>query len=85
MCLSFDSSASVLWAKMLQQASPITRKGYLDARPSLVERELENVVGTFFESTAGSAYTAPVDDTVNGVFGIAEPCCSACLSFRRTK
>ena len=70
MCLSFDPSASVLWAKMLQQASPITRMRYRDARLSLVERENENVVGTFIESTAGSACTSPVDDTVNGALAL---------------
>ena len=61
----------MLWAKMLQRASPTTpRKGERDARLSLAERRIENTVGHFTESAAGSERTAPVDDTVNGALAL---------------
>lgn len=46
--------------------SDYTEKGSRDARRSQAEGGTENVGGNFTESAAGSARTAPVDDTVNG-------------------
>ena len=56
---------------MLQRASPTTsRKRSRDARRSLAERGIENVVGNFTEIDAGSARSSPVNDTVNGALAL---------------
>ena len=57
---------AMLWRKMLQRASPTTPRKDHVTHTVPWPREIENVVDNFTESAAGSARTAPVDDTVNG-------------------
>ena len=55
----------MLWTKMLQRTSPPTPRKDHVTHTVPWPREIENVVENFTESAAGSARTAPVDDTVN--------------------